>query len=71
MFVMGTLYTVCVGEASRISNVDLSVRGPEISFVTWKVCVCVRRCVCAFRGVVDRTQAELKTARGRLSCSVD
>ena len=29
--------------------------------------VCVGRCVSTFRGVVDRTQAELKTAAGKLS----
>ena len=35
------------------------------------VCVCVRRCVSTFRGVVDRTRAKFKTAAGKLSCSVD
>ena len=35
------------------------------------VCVCVRRCVTTFRGVVDKAQAELKTATGKLSCSVE
>jgi hypothetical protein len=63
---MDTIYTVSVGEASRINNVDLSMRG-----VCGMEGVCVRRCVSTFRGVVFRTQAEFKTATGKLSCSVD
>ena len=37
LFVMDTTYTVSVGEASRINNIDLKMRGREISFVAWKV----------------------------------
>ena len=38
---MDTMYTVSVVEASRLNDVDLSMRGREISFVAWKVCVFV------------------------------
>jgi len=53
LFVADTLYIVSVNEASRINNVDLSMHGREISFVAWKVCVCVglRVYVCVFVGV--------------------
>jgi hypothetical protein len=37
---MDTVYTVSVGEASRV-NVDLTVGGGEISHVAWKMCAFV------------------------------